>query len=71
MGLDRKTMNKRLVGEFLAITFIIMIVFWGGSALISQIFDVTIDNIFLRIMHMVGGFSPTIASYLKNGLKEY
>ena len=61
---DRKTMNKRPVGEFLAITFIIMIIFWGGSALISQIFDVTIDNVFLKIMYMVGGFSPTIASYV-------
>lgn len=57
-------MNKKLVKEFLIITFVIMIVFWGGCALISQIFNLTINNIFLRIMHIIGGFSPTIASYI-------
>lgn len=57
-------MNKKLVREFLIITFVIMLVFWGGCALISQIFDLTVNNIFLRIMHMIGGFSPTIASYV-------
>lgn len=57
-------MNKKLVKEFLIITFVIMIIFWGGCALISQTFDITINNIFLRIMHIVGGFSPTIASYI-------
>lgn len=57
-------MNKKLVEEFLIITFAIMAVFWGGCALISQIFNLTINNIFLRIMHIIGGFSPTIASYI-------
>ena len=41
-----------------------MLIFWGGCALISQIFNLTINNIFLRIMHIIGGFSPTIASYI-------
>ena len=31
-------MNKKLVKEFLIITFVIMLIFWGGCALISQIF---------------------------------
>ena len=57
-------MNKKLVKEFLIITFVIMLIFWGGCALISQIFNLTINNIFLRIMHIIGGFSPTIASYI-------
>lgn len=57
-------MNKKLVKEFLIITFAIMIIFWGGCALISQIFDLTVNNVFLRIMHIIGGFSPTIASYI-------
>ena len=71
-------MNKKLVKEFLIITFVIMIVFWGGCALISQIFNLTVNNIFLRIMHMIGGFSPTIASYISlkrnkeiKGFKEW
>lgn len=57
-------MNKKLVKKFLIITFAIMIIFWGGCALISQIFNLTVNNIFLRIMHIIGGFSPTIASYI-------
>lgn len=32
-------MNKKLVKEFLIITFVIMLIFWGGCALISQIFN--------------------------------
>lgn len=71
-------MNKKLVREFLIVTFVIMLVFWGGCALISQIFDLTVNNIFLRIMHMIGGFSPTIASYISlkrnnvvTGFKEW
>lgn len=57
-------MNKKLVKEFLIITFSIMILFWGCGALISQTFDITVNNIILRIMHIIGGFSPTIASYI-------
>ncbi len=57
-------MNKKLVKEFLIITFVIMLIFWGGCALFSQIFNLTINNIFLRIMYIIGGFSPTIASYI-------
>ena len=71
-------MNKKLVKDFLIITFAIMIVFWGGCVLISQIFNLTVNNIFLRIMHIIGGFSPTIASYIAlkrnnkvNGFKEW
>ena len=71
-------MNKKLVKEFLIITFVIMIVFWGGCALISQIFNLTVNNIILRIMHIIGGFSPTIASYISlkrnnkiNNFKEW
>lgn len=57
-------MNKKLVREFFTITFVIMIIFWGGCALISQTLNITVNNIFLRIMHIIGGFSPTIASYI-------
>lgn len=71
-------MDKKLVKEFLIITFVIMIVFWGGCVLISQIFNLTVNNIFLRVMHIIGGFSPTIASYISlkrnnkvNNFKEW
>ena len=40
-------MNKKLVKEFLIITSTIMTLFWGGCALISQIFNVSVNNIFL------------------------
>ncbi len=57
-------MNKKLVREFLIITFSIMVVFWGGTAIISQSTDLTVNHWALRIMHSVGGFSPTIASFV-------
>ena len=40
-------MNKKLVKEFLIITFVIMLIFWGGCALISQIFNLSINYICL------------------------
>ena len=57
-------MNKKLIKEFLIITFTIMLVFWGGCAFISQFYNFTVNNLYLRIMHIIGGFSPTIASYI-------
>lgn len=66
-------MNKKTVKDFLLITFIIMIIFWGGCALISQLSDLTVNNLPLRIMHVIGGFSPTIGSYIslkRNGKVE-
>ena len=57
-------MNKKLVKEFLIITFSIMIIFWGGAAIISQSCDLTVNHWLLRIMHLIGGFSPTIASFI-------
>ena len=46
-------MNKKLVKEFLIITFGIMIIFWGGCAFISQLFDLTVNNFFLRIIYIL------------------
>lgn len=57
-------MNKKLVKEFLFITFSIMLVFWGGCALLSQETGLTVNHWLLRIMHSIGGFSPTIASFV-------
>lgn len=57
-------MEKKLVKDYLINTFIIMIIFWGGCALISQLLNVTVYNIFLGIMYLIGVFSPTIASYV-------
>ncbi len=57
-------MNAKLIRDYLTITFAIMGLFWGGCALISQVWDVTIDNVLLKIPYMIGGFSPTIASYI-------
>lgn len=62
-------MNNNLVKDFLKTTFIIMIIFCGGAAVLSQTLELTINNILLRIMHLIGGFSPTIASYIT--LKKY
>jgi len=57
-------MNKKIVKEYLVITFAIMILSWGVCAFISQSFNLTLSNIFLKILYAIGGFSPTIASYI-------
>ena len=31
---------------------------------LSQVFDLTINNNIFKLLYMIGGFSPTIASYL-------
>ncbi len=57
-------MNRKLVQKFLLLTFAIMLLFWGGSAVVSQLLDITVDNPAMKLPFMLGGFSPTIASYL-------
>ena len=57
-------MNRGLVKKFLAITFSVMLLFWGGAAVVSQIWNITVSNPGLRVAFLIGGFSPTIASYL-------
>lgn len=71
-------MNRKLVKEFLFITFSVMLVFWGACALLSQVTELTVNHWLLRIMHLIGGFSPTIASFVSlkragkvNGFKEW
>jgi len=41
-----------------------MVLFWGGSAVLSQALGWPLDNLLLGGMYLVGGFSPTIASYV-------
>ncbi len=57
-------MNKPLVRDFLLFTFSIMLVFWGACVAICQCSELTVNHIFLRILHLTGGFSPTVASYI-------
>ncbi len=59
-----RKMNGKLVKKYLILTFSIMLLCWGGSAVISQIWNITINNPVLRVLFLIGGFSPTIASYL-------
>ncbi len=40
-------MNNNLVKDFLKTTFIIMIIFWGGAAVLSQTLELTINNVLL------------------------
>ncbi len=57
-------MNRSLVKKYLLLTFSVMLLFWGSAAAISQSRNVTIENPFMRVLFVVGGFSPTIASYI-------
>jgi membrane protease YdiL (CAAX protease family) len=71
-------MNKKLIFHFLLLTFSIMVISWGLLAFLGQ-FNISLNNnIFLYIPFMIGGVSPTIASYIvlrKNnkiaGFKEW
>lgn len=57
-------MNKTLIKEFLIITFSVMLIFWGSAAILSQALNLTVNHPILRIMHLIGGFSPTIGSFV-------
>lgn len=57
-------MKKKLVREFLAITFSVMLIFWGSACLICRGTGLTVTHPLIRIMHVLGGFSPTLASYI-------
>ena len=56
-------MKKRLVKEYLLFTFSIMLPFWGICVFMSQKYHFTVDTVWMRIFYMIGGFSPTLASY--------
>ena len=57
-------MNKKLLKDYLVITFAITVLFWGGAAVLSQLLNMTVYDLLIRVMHFIGGFSPTIASYI-------
>jgi hypothetical protein len=71
-------MNKKIVTQFTILTFIIMAIAWGVCVICGQ-FGITKSNhAWLNIPYILGGFSPTIASYLVlkrnnkvTGLKEW
>lgn len=71
-------MNKKLVKEYLVLTFILMGLSWGVAVLLCRLFGLDVANPFLRALHILGGFSPTIASYVSlrrcgrvEGLKDW
>lgn len=52
------------VGIFLAITFGLMFIGWGSCALLSQTLNWTVNHPVIQVLFLVGGFSPTVASYV-------
>jgi len=71
-------MNKKITLQFLGLTFAIMLTCWG-TCVVCAMFGITLkDNFLLYLPYMLGGLSPTIASYIvlkKNqqvsGFKEW
>ena len=57
-------MNKKLIQEYLLITFSLTLLFWGGCIFLSQAFGLTVGAPWVRIPYVLGGFSPTVASYV-------
>ena len=56
-------MEKRLVKEYLLFTFSVMLIFWGTCVFASRKYGFTVDTAWMRILYVIGGFSPTFASY--------
>ncbi len=57
-------MDRKLVKEYLLITFGLMLVFWGGCVLASQVLGLSVEAFWMRVPYALGGFSPTVASYV-------
>lgn len=69
---------NRLSIRFLLYTFVIMLLCWGTCWICSACGVYMQQNVFLYPLYMLGGWSPTIASYLVlkqfghvNGLKQW
>lgn len=57
-------MNTKLIKNFFFYTFIIWIFTWGIAVLLTQCCNLTFENVEILILRFLGGFSPTIASYI-------
>ncbi len=56
---------SKLSKEYLLYTFSIMLVCWGGICLVCNLNNISLnDNYLLYIPYLLGGWSPTIASYI-------
>lgn len=57
-------MNQKRIKTFLCLTFLIWLFSWGVCSALSQFLNLTINDLLIRSLFIVGGFSPTIASYV-------
>jgi membrane protease YdiL (CAAX protease family) len=57
-------MNKKLVSQFLLLTFLLMLFGWGISLIFARFGMTTTNHSWLYIFFLIGGWSPTIASYI-------
>ena len=60
---ENRHQDLSLAGSFLAITFGLMLIGWGSCAVLSQALDWTVNHPVIRVLFVVGGFSPTVASF--------
>lgn len=61
---------SKLIRNYVLLTFLIMIFCWGTVLLFSINGIILTNNYFLYIPYFIGGFSPTIASYIAIKLKD-
>lgn len=61
---------SKLIRNYVLLTFLIMIFCWGTVLLFSINGIILTNNYFLYIPYFIGGFSPTIASYIVIKLKD-
>jgi membrane protease YdiL (CAAX protease family) len=75
----KQMMNKKIVIQFTVLTYIIVIIGWGGLSVCDGLFGFTLDEYpMLNLLYLVGAWSPAIASFIvlrKNnevsGIKEW
>ena len=57
-------MEMKRLRKFLIITFIITILAWGSLAILIKLSLISFTHLIGMMLHIIGGFGPTIASLL-------
>lgn len=57
-------MNKKIVVQFIVLTFIIVLIGWGGLLVFEQFGFILDEYPMLNILYLIGAWSPAIASFI-------
>lgn len=57
-------MNKKLVYNYLFITFLFSYSLWGILIILTKFFDMKLDNFLCITLYLLGSFGPLVGSYI-------